>query len=74
MNALFARCRIEGLSKPEMGALEAVAQGETAKEYARRIHRSEHTIKTHISHLLQKLNAKNSAQAVAEGMRRGYLK
>lgn len=74
MKSLFARPRIEGLSKPELGALEAVAQGETAKEYARRIHRSERTIKNHISHMLQKLNAKNSAHAVAEGMRRGLLK
>lgn len=74
MKSLFARPRIEGLSKPELEALEAVAQGETAKGYARRVHRSECTVKRHISHLLRKLGAKNGAQAVAKGMRQGLLK
>ncbi len=53
----------EVLNEREMGILELVAQGDTNKEIGRKLHISEHTVKSHISQILTKLDLKNRQQA-----------
>lgn len=53
-----------GLSKREYEVLIEMARGYSNKEIADRLFVSESTIKTHVSHVLEKLNAKRRTQAV----------
>lgn len=52
------------LSKREYQILEEIALGLSNKEIASKLFLSESTIKTHVSNLLLKLNAKRRTQAV----------
>ncbi len=60
-----------GLSKREYEVLKEIAQGLSNKEIANKLFVSESTIKTHVSSLLVKLNAKRRTQAIqiAKGFR-----
>lgn len=53
-----------GLSKREYEVLKEVALGLSNQEIAEKLFVSESTIKTHVSNLLLKLNAKRRTQAV----------
>ncbi len=53
-----------GLSKREYEVLCEVAQGLSNKEIAEKLFVSESTIKTHVSNVLVKLNAKRRTQAI----------
>lgn len=53
-----------GLSKREYEVLCKVAEGLSNKEIAEELFVSESTIKTHVSNLLVKLNAKRRTQAI----------
>ena len=53
-----------GLSKREYEVLKEVALGLSNKEIANKLFVSESTIKTHVSNLLVKLNAKRRTQAI----------
>jgi len=53
-----------GLSKREYEVLKEVAQGLSNLEIAEKLFVSESTIKTHVSSLLLKLNAKRRTQAI----------
>ena len=57
----------------ELEILQLVADGETNLEIGRRLHIAEETVKTHVQHLLRRLNARNRAHAVAIGWRQGFL-
>jgi DNA-binding NarL/FixJ family response regulator len=61
------------LSHREIEVLQSVAAGETNAEIADRLFLSEETIKSHLRRILQKLNARSRAQAVAEAFRQGVL-
>jgi len=52
------------LSKREYQILEEIALGLSNKEIANKLFLSESTIKTHVSNLLVKLNAKRRTQAI----------
>ena len=52
------------ISKREYEVLQAIAQGLSNKEIAAQLFVSESTIKTHVSSLLVKLNAKRRTQAI----------
>lgn len=60
-----------GISKREYEVLQHIAQGLSNKEIAEKLFVSENTIKTHVSNLLVKLDAKRRTQAVknAEDLR-----
>lgn len=61
------------LSDREREVLELVAEGLSAPQIGRRIHLSTATVKTHLSHVYEKLGVAERAAAVAAGMRRGLV-
>ena len=60
-----------GITPRELEILELIAQGLSNKEIAARAHVSENTVKTHLSHVFDKLGARRRTQAVqlAKGLR-----
>jgi NarL family two-component system response regulator YdfI len=63
----------EQLSRRETEVLERLAAGLANKQIALELGISGHTAKFHISSIFQKLGATNRAEAVAVGVRRGFL-
>jgi two-component system, NarL family, nitrate/nitrite response regulator NarL len=61
------------LSDREREVLKLVAEGLTAPQIGRRIHLSTATVKTHLSHVYEKLGVAERAAAVAVAMRRGLV-
>jgi two-component system, NarL family, nitrate/nitrite response regulator NarL len=61
------------LTDREREVLKLVAEGLTAPQIGRRIHLSTATVKTHLSHLYEKLGVAERAAAVAAAMRRGLV-
>lgn len=57
----------------EAEVLQLVADGFGSAEIARRLWVSEETVKTHVTHVLDRLGAKSRANAVAIAMRRGLI-
>ena len=63
-----------GLSLREQEVLQLVAQGASNKEIADQLFISETTVKAHLRTILQKLHARNRAEAVALAATKGWLK
>jgi len=57
----------------EIEILQLVAEGLINREIGERLFLSEETVKSHVRHLLAKLQATSRAHAVAMGFRRGLL-
>ena len=57
----------------EMEVLQLVADGLVNREIGQRLFLSEETVKSHIRHLLAKLQARSRAHAVTVGFRRGLI-
>jgi DNA-binding NarL/FixJ family response regulator len=66
--------RVESLSDREQEVLRWIAKGLTNADIAARIFVSEATVKSHVSHILTKLVARDRAQAVAFAYEAGLLK
>jgi two-component system response regulator DevR len=62
-----------GLIDQELELLQLIADGATTKDIAETLYLSERTIKRKIQDVLDKLDATNRAQAVAEAYKRGVL-
>lgn len=62
-----------GLSLREQEVLQLVAQGASNKEIAEQLFISETTVKAHLRTILQKLHARNRAEAVALAATKGWL-
>jgi DNA-binding NarL/FixJ family response regulator len=62
-----------GLSEQELELLQLIAEGETTQDMAQILYLSERTIKRKIQDVLNKLDAANRAQAVAEAFKRGLI-
>ena len=60
-------------SPREIEVLQLISDGLANREIGNRLFRSEETVKSHVRHLLAKLQAKSRAHAVAVGFRRGLL-
>ncbi|MCA0146116.1 response regulator transcription factor [Blastococcus sp. LR1] len=61
------------LSMREMQVLTGMSQGKSNAQIGRELYLSEDTIKTHARRLFRKLGAKDRAEAVALGFRRGIM-
>jgi two-component system nitrate/nitrite response regulator NarL len=61
------------LSEREQAVLELIAEGNTARLIAGRLHLATPTVKTHIKNLYTKLGVSDRGAAVAEAMRRGLV-
>ena len=57
----------------ELEVLQLVSDGLANREIGERLFLSEETVKSHVRHLLAKLQAKSRAHAVAVGFRRGLI-
>jgi DNA-binding NarL/FixJ family response regulator len=57
----------------EIEVLRLIAEGLVNREIGRRLFLSEETVKSHVRHLLAKLQARSRAHAVAVGFRRGLI-
>jgi len=63
----------EPLTKRESGVLALMADGAGNKEIAARLHISEHTVKFHVSSILNKLGAATRTEAVSRGYKEGLI-
>ncbi|MGZ4547129.1 MAG: response regulator transcription factor [Blastococcus sp.] len=61
------------LSMREMQVLTGMSQGKSNAQIGRELYLSEDTVKTHARRLFRKLGAKDRAEAVATGFRRGMM-
>jgi two-component system, NarL family, nitrate/nitrite response regulator NarL len=64
----------DALSEREVEILRLVANGYSNAVIATKISISENTVKYHLKHILQKLNARNRTEAVTAAMQAGILK
>jgi DNA-binding NarL/FixJ family response regulator len=63
-----------GLSKRELEVLECLAQGKTTLQIAAELFVSENTVKTHVRHILGKLDASNRVEAVSKAAQMGLIR
>lgn len=70
-NEIAAR---ERLTDREREVLEELAQGKSTREMAESLVVAEETIKTHLTHIYQKLGVSDRVQAVALALRRGLVR
>jgi len=61
------------LTDRELEVLTHMAQGESNKEIAVALGRTEATVKVHVLHILQKLDAADRTEAVTIGLKRGLI-
>lgn len=64
----------ESLTKRELEVLDCLANGLTTAQIATQLFISENTVKTHIRHILEKLNASNRAEAVKKATQIGIIR
>ena len=60
-------------TRREIEVLQLVSEGLVNREIGQRLFLSEETVKSHVRHLLAKLQARSRAHAVAIGFRRGLV-
>lgn len=63
----------EALTDREIEVLNHVAGGNRNRDIAERLFISEETVKVHIKHIMEKLEAKDRTQAIAIAVRRGII-
>jgi DNA-binding NarL/FixJ family response regulator len=68
-----ARIPESNLSSREMEVLVCLAQGRTTAQIAAELYISENTVKTHVRHILEKLEASNRAEAVSKATQMGLI-
>ena len=64
---------VEALTRRELQVLRMLADGLGNKEIAGQLNISDHTAKFHVAQILAKLHASSRTEAVAIGMRRGFV-
>lgn len=73
MSADQSRVAESGLSSREMEVLGCLANGMTTAQISARLFISENTVKTHVRHILEKLEASNRAEAVSKAVHMGLI-
>jgi DNA-binding NarL/FixJ family response regulator len=63
----------DALTGREVEVLHSMANGSRNRDIGERLFISEHTVKVHIQHIMEKLGAKDRTEAVAIGVRRGII-
>ena len=63
----------EALSKREVDVLKRIAGGNRNSDIAALLFISEETVKGHVKHIMEKLGASDRTEAVAIGIRRGFI-
>jgi len=63
----------EDLTAREIEVLSQIAGGNRNRDIAEKLFITEETVKVHIKHIMEKLGASDSTQAVAIGLRRGII-
>jgi DNA-binding NarL/FixJ family response regulator len=61
------------LSERELDVLHCLTEGDTTSQIADRLFISENTVKTHIRHILEKLEAANRTEAVSKALSLGLI-
>ena len=61
------------LSDRELEVLDCLATGQTTSQIASHLFISENTVKTHVRHILEKLEASNRTEAVSKGLNLGLI-
>ena len=69
-----AQVPAEVLSEREIEVLALMAKGDANKEIAAQLHITDSTVKTHISSIFQKLNARDRTEAVMQAIKKGIIK
>ena len=62
-----------GLSSREMEVLKCLAQGRTTAQISNDLFISDNTVKTHVRHIMEKLEASNRAEAVSKAIQMGLI-
>ena len=62
-----------GADRREIEVLQLISDGLVNREIGQRLFLSEETVKSHVRHLLAKLQARSRAHAVAAGFRCGLI-
>lgn len=65
--------REDVLSACEVEVLRLLVAGASSKLIASRLNLSENTVKSHLSHIFDKLNAQSRAEAVSVALQRGLI-
>ena len=63
----------EQLTPREVDILRQLANGNRNREIAEKLFIAEETVKAHLKHIMEKLGANDRTQAVAIGVRRGFI-
>lgn len=71
---LVARMTRVQLTQREMSVLRLVAAGKANKEIGESLHITEGTVKIHLTHLFEKLEATSRTDAVAKAVQRGLIR
>jgi DNA-binding NarL/FixJ family response regulator len=69
-----AQVPAEVLSEREIEVLALMAKGDANKEIAAQLHITDSTVKTHISSIFQKLNARDRTEAAMQAIKKGIIK
>ncbi|MBI2846206.1 MAG: response regulator transcription factor [Chloroflexi bacterium] len=64
---------VEHLTKRELEILAALAQGMRNAEIAQELHITERTVKTHLSHIFAKIQARGRVEAILYALREGLV-
>lgn len=71
--SLLASAAPDGLTAREVEVLRQLALGHQNKEIAAELRVSEETVKTHVGHILAKLQVENRSQAIVQALKRGLV-
>jgi NarL family two-component system response regulator LiaR len=71
--ALLGSARPEDLTPRELEVLRQLALGRSNKEIAALLTIGDETVKSHVGHLLSKLEVQNRAQAIVQALKRGLV-
>jgi len=66
--------RVKPLSKREFEVLQFIAEGRTAEYVGKRLGITTDTVRTHVNHILRKLDARDRAHAVTRAFERSLLR